>query len=379
MLRSGHRSTEAQREKAEAAITSQFQRVVRHDPKVQSAFLLVHADDIGMDLHLVEGGGDHAPAHPHQPHYMASVGKLFTATLIGMLHDQGSLSFDDEIARHLDPSVLGGLHVLDGTDRTAELRIAHLLGHTSGLADGFWPLFDVLREDPDRRLTPRDVVRWVKEETRPAFPPGRGFQYADTNYHLLAMIVEQATGRSFPDALRTFLFEPLGMKQSSMLHLSEPLEPYRHPIADFTIRGLRMNDRASYGALDHAGGGIVATAHDLLAFMLALTSYRLVGEKTLGRMLRDRAKYGFGMDYGYGIMQFKTVPLLMPKSLNCWGHPGATGAFMFFHPRTGAYLIGTFNEASYERKAVRFMMRAIQTLVRGRRPVKTMPDAIQVP
>lgn len=55
-----------------------------------------------------------------------------------------------------------------------------------------------------------------------------------------------------------------------------------------------------------------------------------------------------------------------------------TGAFMFFHPHTGAYLIGSFNESSYERKEVRFMMRAVQTLDRGRRPVDGVPDAVHV-
>lgn len=67
------------------------------------------------------------------------------------------------IARHLDGSVLRGLHVLDSTDHTEELRISHLPGHTSGLADSFWPLFDLLLEDPGRHLAPEDVVRWVKK------------------------------------------------------------------------------------------------------------------------------------------------------------------------------------------------------------------------
>ncbi|MBS4205863.1 hypothetical protein [Lederbergia citrea] len=43
----------------------------------------------------------------------------------------------------------------------------------------------------------------------------------------------------------------------------------------------------------------------------------------------DKAKYGVGIDYGYGIMQFKTVPLLTPKLFNVWGHAGGTGAYMF--------------------------------------------------
>lgn len=75
--------------------------------------------------------------------------------------------------------------------------------------------------------------------------------------------------------------------------------------------------------------------------------------------MNDKAKYGIGIDYGYGydgIMQFKTVPLLMPKIFNVWGHAGATGAYLFYHPMMDTYLIGTFNDFSYERKAVRFML-----------------------
>ncbi|GAE29403.1 hypothetical protein [Halalkalibacter hemicellulosilyticus] len=73
-------------------------------------------------------------------------------------------------------------------------------------------------------------------------------------------------------------------------------------------------------------------------------------------MLKDKAKYGVGIDYGYGVMQFKHVPLLMPKKFTVWGHAGATGAYMFYHEKLDTYLIGTFNGFSYETKAVRFML-----------------------
>ncbi|MBR7250003.1 serine hydrolase, partial [Klebsiella variicola] len=72
---------------------------------------------------------------------------------------------------------------------------------------------------------------------------------------------------------------------------------------------------------------------DLLKIMKALVSYQLVKKETLEMMMNDKAKYGVGIDYGYGIMQFKTVPLLMPKIFNVWGHAGATGAYMFYHPK----------------------------------------------
>ena len=56
------------------------------------------------------------------------------------------------------------------------------------------------------------------------------------------------------------------------------------------------------------------------------------------------------------LCSLKTVPLLMPKIFNVWGHAGATGAYLFYHPKMDAYFIGTFNDFSYERQGVKFML-----------------------
>ncbi len=146
-----------------------------------------------------------------------------------------------------------------------------------------------------------------------------------------------------------------------MLHYSEPIEEYP-PVADFYFRDVKMNDLKGYGRLDYAGGGVVATSEDLLRFMQALVAHELVTEDTLKEMKKERAKYGFGIGYGYGIMSFKTIPLIMPKKFNVWGHAGATGAFMFYHPAMDTHLIGTFNQFSYERKGARFMFKVINKL-----------------
>jgi len=50
------------------------------------------------------------------------------------------------------------------------------------------------------------------------------------------------------------------------------------------------------------------------------------------------------------------VPLLMPRKFNSWGVAGATGSFMFYHPEKDTYIIGNFNDFSYERKGVRYML-----------------------
>jgi len=72
----------------------------------------------------------------------------------------------------------------------------------------------------------------------------------------------------------------------------------------------------------------------------------------------------FGIDYGYGIWQFRTIPVLMPQKYNCWGCVGATGAFMFYHPGLDAYLIGNFNDVSYKSKGLRFMLEVIKKLLK---------------
>lgn len=348
-----------------ASIEDLFRRQVRRDSDVKNAYLLVHSDRADIHVNLAEGTTGDTPADPRQPIYMASVGKLFTSTIVSILYEQGGLSFHDRIAEHLDPELLKGLHVHKGTDYTEEIRIEHLLDQTSGLADNFFPLLDKLLEDPEFRITPREAIMWVKENRDPHFPPGAGFQYTDTNYHLLGLIIENVTGLPFHEALVQYIFQPLGMRHSWMIHYSEPMEPPSLPMADFYFQGTRLNDLEGYGALDYAGGGVVAPTEDSLKFMRALVTHHLVSEDTLQEMTADRARFGLGIRYGYGTWQLTPVPLLMPKKFASWGVVGATGAFIFYHPELDAYFIGCFNDFSYRRKVVRFMGRTMNQLWKG--------------
>lgn len=128
--------------------------------------------------------------------------------------------------------------------------------------------------------------------------------------------------------------------------------------------GKILNDYKGFAGIDYAGGSVVATNEDLLKFMKALVAGEIVSKNTLEKMKNDSTKLYFGIDYGYSIWQFKTIPVLLPEKYNCWGGFGATGAFTFYHPGLDTYLIGNFNDLSYMRKGLKFMKKVIKKLLK---------------
>lgn len=343
----------------ETTIENKFKDYVKNNKEIKNAYLLVHSDALNVHMNIAQGTSNGIQSNPNQPNYMASVGKLFTATLVAMLKEEEKLSFDDKVSKFLDKNLLRNLHIFKGSEYTEHLKIKHLLGQTSGLADNFRDLLEQLIHDKDIKYSPIESIEWVKNNTNAHFVPGKGFKYTDTNYHLLGLIIESITKQPFHIALSKYIFEPLGMKNSCMNHYSEPIQKSEYSTADFYYKGIRLNESLGYAMLDFSGGGIVSTTEDLLIFMKALRSYKLLNKNTLEEMMSNTSKLGLGIDYGYGIWKISTVPLLMPKRFNSWGVAGATGSFMFYHPKSDAFVIGNFNDFSQEQKGLRFMLLSV--------------------
>jgi D-alanyl-D-alanine carboxypeptidase len=342
-------------------IEKNFRKEVKGSKKVKNAYLLVHNEKMGIHLNLAEGETDGTPALTGQPVHMASVGKIFTATITGMLHEQGKLSFDDPISKYLDKELMSGLHVYKGREYSGEIFVYQLLQQTSGLYDVFYKLWGRMVQKPFE-ITPREAVEWGKKNMTPVAPPGKKLHYTDTNYYLMGLVIEQVTGKPFHEMLHELIFDPLEMKHAWMWGYSEPREKSTHPMAGMWIEGTDVRTTPQLSRIDYAGGGITAPMDDLLKFIRALIAGRLVSSKTFDRMLNDDVPMGFptvGFNYGYSIWKFRTVPLLLPKKLICWGCVGVTGAFMFYHPITETIMIGSFNDMAYRSKALNFMIRKV--------------------
>ncbi len=343
-------------------IETAFRNKVQNDKAVKNAYLLVHSEKLNIHLNMAEGATGDFKADISQPNHLASVGKLFTATIISILHERQMLDFNDPIHKHLDAELMNGLHVFKGKDYSDKITIRHLLMQTSGLNDVFYRLMKKMIQDPEFKTTPRDAIIWGKENLKPVAAPGKRHFYTDTNYYLLGLIIENLTGKAFHEVMHWFIFDPLGMQHAYMSGFSKPKKESETQAAPLYVNGQNLLSINGIHQVDYAGGSVTAPLEEYLLFMKALLNGNLIKKETLIRMITDDINMGFptlGFRYGYSIWKMKSLPLIMPKKYACWGCVGATGAFMFHHPITESIIIGTFNDFSYRGKALGFMARKV--------------------
>lgn len=349
-------------------IAKRFRKIVQKDKAIRNAYLLVHSDRRGFHVNLAEGMTGKEKANSNQPFFIANIGKLFTAVLVAILVEERQLRFEDNISKYLDDDILDNLHVYKETDYSGQIQIHHLLNHTSGIHDFFEdkpkngkPMFELVLAEPNRTWSPRDVILWSKNNLNSHFPPGEGFYYSDTGYHLLGLVVEQITGLALPEAMKQYIFEPLGMKHSFLIQCSYPIEEKSNEIADVYYRNNNIIHDKSLGIF--YGVGIVAPPKDLLKFMKAVVNHTIITSESLERM-SNWAKFAPGIDYGYGIMKFTPSPMVLPKKYSLWGHAGITGSFMFYHPELETYIIGSLNNFFEHRKGIKLVFKVIDELLK---------------
>src|SRR6056297_2350244 len=137
---------------------------VSKDPDLKNAYLLIHCESKNVHINLARGNSS-SELSPKQPNYMASVGKIFTSTIIGLLYEDKKLNFNDKIVKYLDDDLMNKLHIHNGIDYSKEIEIRHLLNQTSGLADNFMPLIDEIISKNDPNFTPIEAINWIKSNT----------------------------------------------------------------------------------------------------------------------------------------------------------------------------------------------------------------------
>src|SRR5262249_17936589 len=141
------------------------------------------------------------PATPDTAYQLASVTKTFTATAVMQLVEDGKIKLDNRITRRLV-----GLPKI-----WSEIRISHLLTHTSGIKD--YTQFPAIADHPEREFTGDEIISLVADLPLD-FLPGERYSYSNTGYYLLGLLIEKVSGQSYGDFLKARIFTPAGMEHT---------------------------------------------------------------------------------------------------------------------------------------------------------------------
>lgn len=321
---------------------------------------------------VTKGGRDFSFGDRTLPYHVASVGKLFVAVLAMQEVEAGRIELETPVATVLTGGRLDGLFVIDGVDHQAEVTLAQLLEHTSGVADYFEgkvtagrPFLKHVLEDADRLWQPHELVDFTRDRQRPVGLPGARYHYSDTGYVLLGLLLEALTGETFHGLLHSRIFDPLGMRDSALMFRSEPANGVR-PIAPMLIGRTDVSGFRSVSC-DWAGGGVVSTLDDQARFSAALHGGQLISPASLRYLQRPRNRFHLGIHYGAGMMELRfeqLMPLLrgLPRPT---GHLGILATHLFHDAVHDAHIVINFGGTRDMSRSFRAHMEIARMLQRG--------------
>jgi CubicO group peptidase (beta-lactamase class C family) len=287
--------------------------------------------------------------------WIASMSKPITATAVLMLMEEGKLSLDDPIAKYVPE--LTGLKTADG--KTPRITLRHLLTHTSGMGEA-------TDEEAKAARTLSDLVPAFASKPL-AFEPGSKWKYCQSGILTLGRIVEIVSGVPFEVFLRTRIFDPLGMKDTTF-YLTEAQMPR------WVIPAKREGEQllpAEIGLLyghpptwrDHypaSNGGLFSTAPDYTRFAqmllnggvldgrryLTAESVRMMSTVQTGDLVT-----GFtpGNGWGLGVCIVRqprgVTEMLSPGT---FGHGGAYGTQVWIDMKRGVALIMMIQRSNFK-------------------------------
>lgn len=224
--------------------------------------------------------------------HVASVSKQFTAFAITMLADQGKLSLDDDIRKHL-PEV---------PDFGKTIKIRHMIHHISGIRDQ-WELLAMAGWRLDDVITKEHILKMMRNQKDLNFEPGAEYLYCNMGYTLMAEIVSRITGKSFREWTEENIFNPLGMSNTQFYDDHERIVKNRAysyaPVKNMGFKKRRLN-YANVGATS-----LFTTAEDMAKWVNNFDDGRVGGTNVIEQMheqgvLNDGKKisYAFGLSIG---------------------------------------------------------------------------------
>lgn len=252
---------------------------------------------------------------PQSIFHVASVSKQFTAFAVALLAQDGKLSLDDDIRKH----------VPELPDYGTVITVRQLMHHVSGLRDQWQLLGYAGWRFPEDLITENDVMGIVKRQRGLNFAPQTEYLYSNTGFTLLAVIVKRVSGQSLREFAQARIFAPLGMTHTHFHDDHSMIVPNRTSAYEPRGAGWRISipDFDTYGATS-----LFTTTGDLLKWMRNLDepvvgTPALVAQAQTSAVLRD----GTPTNYGFGLTVNKY------RGLQAVGHAGADAGYRAYVER----------------------------------------------
>jgi CubicO group peptidase (beta-lactamase class C family) len=227
-----------------------------------------------------------APCTPQTNFRMASVSKQFTATAIMLLVDRRQLSLEDTLDKFFPGFPAYG----------KKISVKHLLIHTSGI-----PAYeDLIPAGTTLQLVDLDVLQLLMDTREPRFAPGEKFEYSNSGYALLGLIVEVVAAKPFHEFMVSNVFRPLGMDQSVLYQRGLNEIPHR-AFGHQQIDGRWVRADQSLTSAVRGDGAIYTSLRDYRKWLEGIEQQKLLSVESYKEMYsphvltdRDGSHYGYG-------------------------------------------------------------------------------------
>ena len=194
-----------------------------------------------------------------------SIRKQFVAASILLLAEEGKLALTDDVRKYI-PEL---------PDYGHKITIDHLLTHTSGIRD-WQPLLNLAGGDPT-------AMTMILRQRELNFMPGDEWSYSNSGYVLLGEVIEIISGQSYETFLIENVFKPAGMNSTEMEYIQKPSARWVKGYAHDTSNDIPFVDPEAYH-MPFSAGGLRSNALDLLKFIDALNSGKIIGKESLKKM-----------------------------------------------------------------------------------------------
>ncbi|MBK6964333.1 MAG: beta-lactamase family protein [Bacteroidales bacterium] len=239
---------------------------------------------------------------------VGSTVKMFTATTVLKLAEEGKLNLDDKIAGYLQGDVI------DKIENAEVATIRQLLQHSGGLYNYIQNLkFQTASlNDLIREWKPDDLLKYAYNQ-KAYFRPGEDVRYSNTGYILLGMLIEKIEGKPFYKVFEEKLFIPLGLTMTKFAAEDHvPVGIARGYIDMYS--NLQVIESTYFSGWDYysADGGLISNPYDMSIFFQALMNGRIINQASLNQMLiwktpKETDPDFYNIHYGLGIFKIETA------------------------------------------------------------------------